>query len=139
MAALIVTEIGARTLFRTSTLVADEVAGYLLVVLASFGLADSFRSGSFIRVTLLGDRLPPHARRRMEKALLVAALAYTAFLAYHLCAFTVASYVEDTRSIDFSRTPLWIPRGFMALGVSGLALQLLAALLGPVPPAVRAP
>lgn len=137
MAALIVVEVGARGFFRTSTLVADEIAGYLLVVLASFGLADSFASGSFIRVTLLGDRLPPPVRRRLESVLLLAALAYTAFVAYHLWSFTVSSYLEQTRSVDFSRTPLWIPRAFMAAGVSALVLQILAVLLAPPAPAVR--
>lgn len=137
MAALIVVEVGGRGLLRTSTLVADEMAGYLLVVLASFGLADSFASGSFIRVTLLGDRLPRPVRRRLESLLLVAALAYTAFLAYHLWSFTVSSYVEQTRSVDFSRTPLWIPRAFMAAGVSALALQILAVLAGPAAVAGR--
>jgi TRAP-type C4-dicarboxylate transport system permease small subunit len=131
MTGLIVVEIIARGLFRTSTLVADEMAGYLLVVMMAFGLSDSFRSGSFIRVELLEGRLQSPARRALEKALLVVALGYASFLAWRLWAFTVASYLEDTRSIDFSRTPLWIPRAFMAFGVTALVLQVLASLVSP--------
>ena len=134
MTGLIVVEIIARGLFRTSTLVADEMAGYLLVVVTAFGLSDSFRSGSFIRVELLEGRLRSPARRALEKALLVVALGYAGFLAWRLWAFTVASYLEDTRSIDFSRTPLWIPRAFMAFGVTALVLQVLASLVGPASP-----
>jgi TRAP-type C4-dicarboxylate transport system permease small subunit len=134
MTGLIVAEIGARDLFRASTLVADEMAGYLLVVVMAFGLSDSFRSGGFIRVELLDERLPLAARRGLEKVLLVVALGYTGFLAWRLWAFTVASYLEDTRSIDFSRTPLWIPRAVLAFGVTALALQIVASLVGPATP-----
>jgi TRAP-type C4-dicarboxylate transport system permease small subunit len=131
MAGLIVTEIVARSLFRTSTLVADEMAGYLLVVVVAFGLADSFRAGSFIRVSLLSDRLSGAARRRVERVLLIVALGFAGFLAWRLWGFALASYLEDTRSIDYFRTPLWVPRGCMALGVSALVLEIVADLVAP--------
>jgi TRAP-type C4-dicarboxylate transport system permease small subunit len=131
MTVLILAEIVARGVFRTSTFIADEMAGYLLVVLASLGLADSLASGSFIRVTFLQERLSPGVRRGVDRALLLVALAYTSLLAYHLWAFVLSSYTLETRSIFLSRTPLWIPRAGMALGVTALVLQLGAQILRP--------
>ena len=59
----------------------------------------------------------------------VAALGYTAFLGYHFWAFVAESYRFGTTSIYFTRTPLWIPQAFMAVGTSLLLLTIVAALV----------
>jgi TRAP-type C4-dicarboxylate transport system permease small subunit len=129
MTLLITVEVAGRSAFGVSTLVSDEMSGYLLVVLTFFGLADSLRAGSFIRVELLYGRLGPDVRRRLDAALLLVGLGYTAFLAYHFWGFVAESYRFGTTSIYFTRTLLWIPQGFMAVGTSILILALLAALV----------
>jgi TRAP-type C4-dicarboxylate transport system permease small subunit len=130
MTGLITVEVIGRSVFRVSTLVSDEMSGYLLVVLTFFGLADSLRSGSFIRVEFLYDRLSGSgARRWLDGALLLAALGYTGFLAYHFWAFVGESYRFGTTSVYFTRTPLWIPQLFMAAGTSLLLLTIAAALV----------
>jgi TRAP-type C4-dicarboxylate transport system permease small subunit len=129
LVALVATEIVARAVFRTSTLLADEFAGYLLVALAFAGLADSLRSGTFIRVELLAGRLPASWRDPWATALRAVALVYTAYLAYHAWLFVADTYRLGTRSVHFSQTPLWMPRALMAAGLSALALELAAGLL----------
>ncbi|MBI4587450.1 MAG: TRAP transporter small permease [Candidatus Rokubacteria bacterium] len=126
MTALITVEVVGRSFFRVSTLVSDEMAGYLLVVLTFFGLADSLRSDSFIRVDLLYDRWGPRVKRGLDIILLLVALLYTALLAYYFWWFVGESYRFGTTSIYFTRTPLWIPQGLMAVGASMLILQILA-------------
>lgn len=129
MTALITVEVVGRSFFGVSTLVADEMSGYLLVVLTFFGLADSLRSDSFIRVELLYSRLPTRARRRLDAGLLLIALAYTGLLTYHFWGFVAASYRFGTTSIYFTETRLWVPQAFMAVGATVLILQILAELV----------
>ena len=62
MASLVTVEVLARSFASVSTLVADEMAEYLLVVLAFFGLAESLRAGAFIRVEFVDLFVDP-ARR----------------------------------------------------------------------------
>ena len=129
MAALVTVEVLGRSLASVSTLVADEMAGYLLVVLTFFGLADSLRAGAFIRVEFVDQWLGAGARRRLEAVLLVVALAYTVFVAWEFWRLTAQSYRFGSTSLQVSRTPLWIPQTCMAVGTSILALQLVAATL----------
>lgn len=124
MTLLITLEVVGRSFLGASTLVSDEMSGYLLVVLTFFGLADSLRSDSFIRVEFLYGRLGPGVRRRLDVALLGIALAYTGLLAYYFWEFVAASYRFGTTSIYFTRTRLWIPQAFMALGASILGAQI---------------
>jgi TRAP-type C4-dicarboxylate transport system permease small subunit len=129
MAALVTVEVLARSLASVSTLIADEMAGYLLVVLTFFGLAESLRAGAFIRVEFVDHWLGARARRRLETVLLVVALAYTVFLAWEFWGLVAQSYRFGSTSLQVSRTPLWIPQTCMAIGTSILALQLVAETL----------
>jgi TRAP-type C4-dicarboxylate transport system permease small subunit len=129
MAALVTVEVLARSFASVSTLVADEMAGYLLVVLAFFGLAESLRAGVFIRVEFIDRWLRADARRRLEAVLLVVALAYTILLAWEFWRLVMQSYRFGSTSLQVSRTPLWIPQTCMAVGASILVLQLVVETL----------
>ena len=128
MTALVTTEVVARNLFRTSTLVADEMSSYLLVILMFFGLAESFRSDTFIRVELLDKFVSSTVRRGLDVAILLVAVGYASVLTYEFWRFAALAYRLGTRSVYFFETRLWIPRVLMAVGMSLLATQLLAAL-----------
>jgi TRAP-type C4-dicarboxylate transport system permease small subunit len=129
MAVLVTIEVLGRSLASVSTLVADEMAGYLLVVLTFFGLADSLRTGAFIRVEFVDHWLGARARRRLETVLLVVALAYTLFLAWDFWRLVMQSYRFGSTSLQVSRTPLWIPQACMAAGTTILALQLTSTMV----------
>jgi TRAP-type C4-dicarboxylate transport system permease small subunit len=129
MAALVTVEVLARSFASVSTLVADEMAGYLLVVLAFFGLAETLRAGAFIRVEFVDRWLGADARRRLEAVLFVVALAYTVLLAWEFWRLTMQSFRFGSTSLQVSRTPLWIPQACMAVGASILALQLVVETL----------
>jgi TRAP-type C4-dicarboxylate transport system permease small subunit len=129
MASLVTVEVLARSFASVSTLVADEMAGYLLVVLAFFGLAETLRAGAFIRVEFVDRWLGADARRRLEAVLFVVALAYTVLLAWEFWRLTMQSFRFGSTSLQVSRTPLWIPQTCMAVGASILALQLVVETL----------
>ena len=129
MATLVTVEVLGRSFASVSTLVADEMAGYLLVVVAFFGLAESLRAGAFIRVEFIDHWLGADARRRLEAVLFVVALAYTVLLAWEFWRLTQQSFRFGSTSLQVSRTPLWIPQACMAVGASILALQLVVETL----------
>lgn len=128
MTLLITIEVIGRNFFSVSTLVSDEMAGYLLVALTFLGLAATLRQGGLIRVDVYRRRLRGRGRRVLDVILYVLASVYTAVLVWYAWRFVLESYRFKTTSIYFTATPLWIPHGLMALGASLLLLELLAAL-----------
>ena len=129
MTALVTIEVLGRDLFNRSTLIADEMSGYLLVLLTFVGLAPTLRGGGFIRIDTYRARLRGGARRGLELAIHLLALGYTALLDWHLWRLALDAWRLGTTSIQVSRTPLWIPQACMALGGLLLVLDLLARLV----------
>ncbi len=124
---LVCVEVVAR-MFNHSTMVADELAGYLNVGIIFFGLAYTVREGGFIRIELLYDRLRGSwlvaARWFIVTTSLLFTLALTFFIALHV----QYAYVRDTRAISVLNTPEYIPMTIMVVGCALLLLQLLAFL-----------
>ena len=129
MTALVTIEVLGRDLLNRSTLIADEMSGYLLVALTFLGLAPTLRGGCFIRIDTYRARLHGGGRVALEIAIHLLALGYAALLDWHLWRLALDAWRLGTTSIQVSRTPLWIPQGCMALGGALLVLDLLARLL----------
>lgn len=125
MMALVTFEVLLRTFVNRSTLVADEMAGYLLVAMTFLGLAPSLRDGAFIRIDTYRDRLRGGARRVLDVALVTVALAYAITVDWYLWDLLAGTWRLGTTSIQVSRTPLWIPQAVMAVGGLLLILELL--------------
>jgi TRAP-type C4-dicarboxylate transport system permease small subunit len=128
MTALVTVEVLSRDLFNVSTLIADEMSGYLLVALTFIGLAPTLRGGGFIRIDTYRARLRGGARVGLELAIHVLALGYAVLLDWYLWRLTLDAWRLGTTSIQVSRTPLWIPQACMAVGGLLLVLDLLARL-----------
>ncbi|RMG50359.1 MAG: TRAP transporter small permease [Gammaproteobacteria bacterium] len=126
---LITVEIVLRTLLKTSTLVADEYSGYLMVAVVFFGMAWTLRTDGHIRIGLLTSRLPEGWQKALD---LLAHLFVLAFCLYFL--MHTGLMVEDTRALDMradsiAETPLWIPQLSMLAGLVLLTLQVCAEIL----------
>ena len=129
MMALVTFEVLLRTFANRSTLVADEMAGYLLVAMTFLGLAPSLRDGAFIRIDTYRDRLRGGARRLLDVALVALALAYAITVDWYLWDLLAGTWRLGTTSIQVSRTPLWIPQAVMAVGGLLLILELLVEMV----------
>jgi TRAP-type C4-dicarboxylate transport system permease small subunit len=129
MMALVTFEVLLRTLANRSTLVADEMAGYLLVAMTFLGLAPSLRGGAFIRIDTYRDRLRGGARRALDVALVAVALAYAITVDWYLWDLLAGTWRLGTTSIQVSRTPLWIPQAVMAVGGLLLILELVVEMV----------
>jgi len=129
MMALVTFEVLLRTFANRSTLVADEMAGYLLVAMTFLGLAPSLRGGAFIRIDTYRDRLRGGARRALDVALVAVALAYAITVDWYLWDLLAGTWRLGTTSIQVSRTPLWIPQAVMAVGGLLLILELVVEMV----------
>ncbi len=129
MMALVTFEVLRRTFAKRSTLVADEMAGYLLVAMTFLGLAPSLRGGAFIRIDTYRDRLRGGARRALDVALVAVALAYAITVDWYLWDLLAGTWRLGTTSIQVSRTPLWIPQAVMAVGGLLLILELVVEMV----------
>jgi TRAP-type C4-dicarboxylate transport system permease small subunit len=129
MTALVTVEVLSRDLFNVSTLIADEMSGYLLVALTFLGLAPTLRNGGFIRIDTYRARLRGRARLALELAIHLLAVGYAVLLDWYLWRLALDAWRLGTTSIQVSRTPLWIPQMCMAVGGLLLVFDLLARLV----------
>jgi len=106
---LISVEIVCRSAFNTSTLVADEFSGYLMVVVMA--------------------GLGPRGRPILEVFATGLTLALSLFVRHHASLMVFDSYIYDIRTDSISATSLWIPLFIVLLGLARLVLQLLAFLV----------
>ena len=124
---LVCVEVVAR-MFNHSTMVADELAGYLNVGIVFFGLAYTVREGGFIRIELLYDRLRGNWLAAARWFVVVTSLLFTLTLTFFIGLHVQYAYVRDTRAISVLNTPEYIPMTIMVVGCVLLVLQLLAFL-----------
>ena len=123
---LVCAEVALRNLFGTSTMVADEMSGYLNVAAVFLGLAYTLKDGGFIRVEIIYQALAGRAKAAAQWAILIASLAYAAVLLVFMWRYVEYSFSAGIVSTDVSQTPLWIPQSLIVVGALLLVLQLLA-------------
>lgn len=124
--ALISIEIGARSIFSTSTLIADEYSGYLMVAVVMLGLSYTFAEDGHIRINILTSRLPERPQWILELIVTFAALAMCAFVLYHSVLLVYDSFSYDMRADSLSETPVYLPQIMIVAGFLSLTLQVLA-------------
>ncbi|MCC5964234.1 MAG: TRAP transporter small permease subunit [Rhodobacteraceae bacterium] len=153
IAALVLTQILARVLDRVLiTLGASpygfsipslsDFGGFLFVAAATLALPATLRAGGHVRVSLMLKLGGPKLQHGLTILVLAIALGLAAFGAWHAGAQALDSWRFNTVSFGMIRTPLWIPQGVMALGLSLLAVaiadELVEALRGRDPAFLRA-
>ena len=124
--ALISVEIGARSLFSSSTLIADEYSGYLMVAVVMLGLSYTFAEGGHIRINILTSRLSDSSAQILDILVSLAALLMFAFFLYHSVLMVYDSFSYDMRADSISETPVYIPQIMIVLGFTFLTLQVAA-------------
>jgi TRAP-type C4-dicarboxylate transport system permease small subunit len=124
MVLLIMVEVILRNLFGISTLIADEMSGYLLVVIVFWGATISFESESFVRVEVLYSKYGPKIRKIMDCLFLFFAIVFSVTLSIFLWKLTIDSLRLNSTSNSIVQTPLFIPQLFMSFGIGLFDLYL---------------
>lgn len=129
IAALIISEVAARSLFGASLSFAWEYAAYFYASAAFLGASYTMRTGGHVRVALLRGLLPERGQQLMEIVATAIGTAFSLFLAFAMIQFAWRSFVRGSTSPTIDATPLAIPQGVLAFGVTLLALQMVARLI----------
>lgn len=128
MTALITLEVIMRSLFSVSTMIAEEVGAYLLVVIVYLGLSYALRTDGHIRIRFAFDHLPPKVQNALELLTSILNLMVSVIFAQWGWHLVWDSYSHGEYAITWLRTPLFIPQLFISFGLSILVLEALACL-----------
>lgn len=126
MVAQIMLEIVLRSVFHTSTFVADEMVGYALSAFVFWSFGYALESGSLIRVTVLTQHLSAAATRVVFALGAFASLIVVLKLADTFWMRTSRAYSRGTVSSSIAAVPTWIAEAIMLGGLVLLAIQLFA-------------
>ncbi len=104
----------------------DAYAGYCMAAAGFLALAQTFRRGEHIRVTLLLDHSGP-LRPGLERLCLALAVLVSGLLAWYSVRLAWQSHVFNDVSTANDATRLWIPQIGMAVGAVLLGLAFVDA------------
>ncbi len=122
---LICIEIVLRNLFNRSTMISDEMSGYLFAGIVFLGLGKTLRDRGFIRVEAIYSRLRGSTLYAVRWAIVTLSSLYVAALLADALRQVAYLYRGNVRSDSLSETPLYIPESLMLIGWCVLLLQLL--------------
>lgn len=126
--ALIGYDVGARYLFSAPTTWILDVSIYLTMWATFLAAAHTLRAGGHIRMDLYARRLAPPLRRRMDAAVAVLALAFSALLAWQgLLSVRDAIRLGEV-TLSTIRVPLWMPLSAIPVGGALLVVAWLLCL-----------
>ena len=132
MLVVIGADIFTRYLFNYSFEIADELGGYMLVVMTFVSLSVCQVNNAFHQVELVQARLTPHWRAMSAAIFDVLAFGLASVLLWHFVRLELTSYRFGERAPSFLETPLWIPRLAMAIGAAALCFSIVRTFLAHV-------
>lgn len=107
----------------------DDVVGWFCAAASYLVLANAFKRGDLVRVTLLLERLAPRPRRAAEALSLACAGAFALYMAW----WSVVSTYETWRLGDMANglivLPMWIPQLSLPIGAIFLAIAVVDELV----------
>ena len=124
MIILIFTEIIGRAVFGFSTLISDELSGYLLVATVFFGAAYTLKNGGIIRVDFIYEMIPKKNRNIIDIFLEIVVLIYLGILLNSSWKYAGDSFRLKSISTTILETPLWIPQSTIVIGIILLIFEM---------------
>ncbi len=119
----------------------NDLVSWLCAASAFLAMAQAFRNGDFVRVTLLLERLSPPVRRTFEIVSLAVAAVAIGYLAFWAARFTFESWQFNDMPVGLLVVPLWIPQMTFVVGsllfFIAVVDELVAVLRGAKPTYVR--
>src|SRR5438128_8065047 len=125
MLVVIGADIFTRYVLNFSFEIADELGGYMLVVMTFVSLSVCQVNNAFHQVELIQARLSPRWRALSAAVFDVLAFGFASLLLWQLIKLERSSYRFGEKAPTYLETPLWIPRLAMAIGAAALCLAVL--------------
>ncbi len=107
----------------------NDVVSWLCAAAAFLAMAQAFKHGDFVRVTLLLERLGPPLRRRFEVFALATAAVAIGYLAWWAARYTWESWQFGDIANNMVAIPMWIPQMSFVVGALLFELAVLDELL----------
>lgn len=126
---IIAVEIVLRSVFNTSTLIADEYSAYFFVGVVLLGLGFTLKEGAHIRITLVTSLVGERANQVLNIVSTLAAIAITTFALYHTSIMVFESWQLDMTADTISETPIFLSQMVIPAGLAMFDLQLAANFL----------
>jgi TRAP-type C4-dicarboxylate transport system permease small subunit len=125
-------DIFTRYLLNFSFEIADELGGYMLVVMTFVSLSVCQVTNSFHQVELVQARLGPRGRALSAALFDILAFSFAAIMVWQFYRMQMTSYRFGERAPTFLETPLWIPRMAMLIGAIALCFSITRTFLAHV-------
>jgi TRAP-type C4-dicarboxylate transport system permease small subunit len=126
MTLLILTETALRLFLERSLFVAEEFSAYLMANFVMLGLAYTLREDGHIRVNLLLSRLQPSGRTLFDLIGYAVGCGIFALLTWELWCVMTDNFVTDQRSMNVTKTPIFIPQIGLVAGSVLMMMQMVA-------------
>ena len=132
MLVVIGADVFTRYLLNFSFEIADELGGYMLVVMTFVSLSVCQANNAFHQVELVQARLGPRGRALSAAIFDLLSFGLAALLLWQLVKLELSSYRFGERAPTYLETPLWLPRLAMAIGVAALCFSIARTFLAHV-------
>ena len=107
----------------------DDIVGWFCAAASFLVLANAFKRGDLVRVTLLLERLSPRPRRALETIALTCASPFSLYLAWWSVVSTYETWVLGDRANGLIVLPMWIPQLSLPIGAVILAIAVVDELV----------
>lgn len=111
---MIYASIGRELGWRVGTI--NDLVAWLCAAAAFLAMAQSFRNGDFVRVSLLLESLPRRVRHGFELGSLGVAAVAIGYLAFWAASFTFESWELQDMAGGLLVLPIWIPQMSFVVG-----------------------
>ena len=129
MTGLVTVDVILRRIFNAPLIFADEVSGYLLVLVTMLGISYTLQEEAHIQVRMLIDHLSRRKRAGLHVAMSAVAIVYAMILLYLTGQLAWESYHLDAFSPTPSQLPLFPFQLVMPLGCLFFLFQLIAGMI----------
>lgn len=101
----------------------DEISGYVMAAVSSWGLACALLERAHVRIDVLRQRLGQRGRAAMDLLAMIVTNAVVLLIAWHCWPVLQKTLERGSRANTPLETPLWIPQGIWLAGWLWFALS----------------
>jgi TRAP-type C4-dicarboxylate transport system permease small subunit len=123
---LVTIEMIVRSMFKGTLYITEEYTSYLVAAFAFLSLAYTFKEKGHIRVTILHKFVGKRTILIFDIIVIFIAIIVCCVVTVTTFQFFLNAIVNNTRSMQITRTPLAIPQFFLPLGMFLFVIQLVA-------------
>ncbi len=126
---LISIDVFGRYVLSRPTNIADELGGYMLVVIAYWGAPYALQKGAHVKVTFVVEHLSLRIRKTLELVMDAIGFIFVIVLTWQSANLVIISFQSGTRSASIMRTPMFVPELAVPVGLAVFCFEILRQLI----------